>query len=123
MKILFNRSIGTNTPVVVGMLLLTVILGIYGCGGDDAATSDSQSAGEAKSIRGTVVQVNESPEDGTESIVVEVGDQEITFLLGDSIDQSAWNPSHLKGHMIFEEAISVTYLREDRTFIAINLKD
>ena len=112
-------------------VLTFVALGFAACGngGPEAtvpATAPSAGNGgeEIKSIRGTVTQVNESSaEDMTDSIVVKVGDQELTFLLGGEVDQRVWNPPHLNGHRTFRSAIGIDFRQENGSLVVVRLTE
>ena len=106
------------------LLVMSTLAAACGNGDETLASGSGQDSERTGSIRGKVVQINESPDgDSTESIVVKVGDEDITFHLGDSIDQKVWNLSHLQGHMIFGEAIEIVYSRENGTVLAVKLTD
>ena len=108
------------------MILWAVALGLLAaaCGGDGGgAGASGDQAVPTMSVRGIVIQVNESlGDEGVESIVVKVGDEEATFLLGEAVDQR-WDSAHLRGHMLLETAIGIRYMREDGTLIAVDLTE
>lgn len=110
-------------------LVAVVAVALAACGGEATETTSIQPTPKAdeaasRSIRGKVIEVNTAPDgDKTESILVEVDGQELTFLLGENIDQNAWTPSHLKGHMFFGSSIQVEYIQEDSGLVAVGLND
>jgi len=107
-------------------ILLAMSAVAVACGdeGEIPASGSRQDSEPTSSIRGKVIQINESSGgDATESIVVKVGDEDITFRLDESIDQKVWNPSHLQGHMFFGEEIGIVYSRENGTFLAVKLTE
>ncbi|MEE9249071.1 MAG: hypothetical protein V3U79_10295 [Dehalococcoidia bacterium] len=109
------------------MILWVVALGLLAaaCGGDGGgARASGDQATATMSVRGVVIQLNESlGDEGVESIVVKVGDEEVTFLLGEAVDQTVWDFDHLRGHMFFGTAIGVKYIREDGTLVAVDLTE
>lgn len=101
-------------------LLIIAGLAAGACGGGD----EGEEGAGTEFIRGTLIQINESPSgDRTESIVIKVDDQEVTFLMGEEINQNKWSPSHLKGHLILNPKIGVSYQQGNGTLIAVGLKD
>ena len=94
------------------------------CGGDGGgAGASGDQAAPTMSVRGIVIQVNESMGDeGVESILVKVGDEEVAFLLGEAVDQR-WDSAHLRGHMLLGTAIGIKYIREDGSIIAVDLRE
>ncbi|MFQ5933738.1 MAG: hypothetical protein ACE5KI_03765 [Dehalococcoidia bacterium] len=120
-----------NTWMTAIPLLVIAGLSIAACGGGGKETAgpvvtaiSSGGGGVTVSVRGTVTQINESSDgEKTESLVVEVDGQELIILLGEEVDQGVWNPSHLKGHLFFEEAIGIVYKRENGELIAVELSE
>ncbi|MCH7996619.1 MAG: hypothetical protein IIB11_02440 [Chloroflexi bacterium] len=108
------------------MILWAVALGLLAaaCGGDGGgAGASGDQAVPTMSVRGVVIQVNESlGDEGVESIVVKVGDEEATFLLGEAVDQR-WDFAHLRGHKLLGTAIGIKFIREDGTLIAVDLTE
>lgn len=109
--------------VLVAVLLLTA------CSGPGTEATDAVPAESLESpVRGTVVDLVEVPQDGSdlplvESFTLSTDDQELTFKIGDTVDRGIWNVLHFQGHLRFREPVGVTFEETSDGLVAVMLTE